>query len=130
MDKKKIEEAIKKITEEMENVSNPYVKVIGDYVLKHIELNGQAVEEILKGKKTVSKSLDEVKKVAKTRAINGCAVMSDEEVFTLVRNYFEFEAVQDKFIQVQVEEIKEDYKIEKKDNIIYPTFNANLEDFF
>lgn len=127
MDKKKIEEAIKKINEEISKAKDPYVKIVGEYVLKHIELNGQAVEGIASGDKTITKSIDKVKSVAKTKAVNGCAMMTDEEVFKIVREYLKFDAVQDKIIQVEVEEIKEEFEIKEVKQ--HGKLDMKLEDF-
>ena len=103
-----IERAIEKIKKEMEDKKeNSYIQAIGDYLLKQVEINRDAAEKICNGTKTIEKSLKEVEKVARKKAVAGCAVLSDNEVFKIVREYYQFEAVQDKFIQVEVEEIKE-----------------------
>ena len=65
-----------------------------------------------------------VKAVAREKAVNGGAVMEDEEVFKLVRKYYEFDGVQTQI----TEEVKEEKK-RKKDNVIYADFNVSLEDF-
>ena len=59
--------------------------------------------------------------------------MSDAEVFKIVREYYSFEAVQDKFIQVEVEEIKEGFKEEvqekKANNVVSVDFSSSLDDY-
>ena len=50
--------------------------------------------------------------------------MEDEEVFELVRKYYEFDGVQTQI----TEEVKEETPREK-DNVIYADFNVSLEDF-
>lgn len=127
-----IEEAKLKIREEMDKSNDTYTKIIGKYVLEQIEINKKAAEDICSAKKTLLKSLDNVKEIAKGKAVNGCACMGDEEVFKIVREYFGIEAVQDKMIQVEVEGIKEDHNIHepKKDNVINVDFNVSLEDLF
>ena len=108
-----INKAIEKIKAEMEQKKdNAYIQAIGDYLLKQVEINRDAAEKIVNENKTIETSLKEVEKVARKKAIGGCAVMSDAEVFKIVREYYVFEAVQDKFIQVEVEEIKEEIKEE------------------
>ena len=94
-----IERAIEKIKSEMEQKKdNSYIQAIGDYLLKQVEINRNAAEKICNEKKSIEKSLKEVEKVARKKAVAGCAVLSDNEVFKIVREYYQFEAVQDKFI--------------------------------
>ena len=129
-----IEKAIEKIKVEMEQKkSNPYIQAIGDFLLKQVEINRNAAEKMASGDKTIEKSLKEVEKVAKSKAVGGCAVMADHEVFGIVKKYYDFEAVQDKFIQVEVEEIHEQIHeevIEKKDSkVIEVDFSTSLDDY-
>lgn len=118
------EEAKKKLREEIGKASDPYTKIVGEYVLKNIEVNKQTAELITEGKKSLEGSMKVVKAVAREKAVNGCAVMEDEEVFKLVRKYYEFDGVQTQI----TEEVKEETPREK-DNVIYEDFNVSLEDF-
>lgn len=118
------EEAKKQLREEMEKSKDPYIKVIGEYILQNIEVNKKTAELIVEGKKSLEDSMKVVKAVAREKAVNGCAVMEDEEVFKLVRKYYEFDGVQ---TQIAAEVREETPK--KKDNVIYPEFNVSLEDF-
>lgn len=133
-----IERAIEKIKKEMEDKKeNSYIQAIGDYLLKQVEINRDAAEKICNGTKTIEKSLKEVEKVARKKAVAGCAVLSDNEVFKIVREYYQFEAVQDKFIQVEVEEIKEQIQEgvneervkEKKEDSKTDDFSINFDDY-
>lgn len=133
-----IERAIEKIKKEMEDKKeNSYIQAIGDYLLKQVEINRDAAEKICNGTKTIEKSLKEVEKIAKKKAVAGCAVLSDSEVFKIVREYYQFEAVQDKFIQVEVDEIKEqiqeavkEEKVQsKKENRESDDFSINFDDY-
>ncbi|MBB6622254.1 hypothetical protein H7E67_02315 [Clostridium gasigenes] len=129
-----IEKAIKKIKDEMEEKkANAYIQTIGDFLLKQVEINRNVAESINNGTKTIEKSLKEVEVIAKKKAVKGCAVMSDIEVFGIVKKYYGFEAIQDKMLQVEIEEIKEDhqiqYKVEKRSNVVKVDFNTNLEDY-
>lgn len=64
-------------------------------------------------------------------------MLSDNEVFKIVREYYQFEAVQDKFIQVEVEEIKEQIQEdvneervkEKKEDSKTDDFSINFDDY-
>lgn len=133
-----IERAIKKIKSEMEQKKNNlYIQAIGDYLLKQVEINRNTAEKICNEKKSIEKSLKEVEKVARKKAVAGCAVLSDNEVFKIVREYYQFEAVQDKFIQVEVEEIKEQIQEgvneervkEKKEDSKTDDFSINFDDY-
>lgn len=126
-----IEKAIERIKREMkQKKDNSYIQAIGDYLLKQVEINRDAAEKICNGVKTIEKSLKEVEKVAKKKAVAGCAVLSDSEVFKIVREYYQFEAVQDKFIQVEVDEIKEQIKEEvKKEKVQEKKESKEIDDF-
>lgn len=129
-----IERAIEKLKKEMEDKKeNSYIQAIGDYLLKQVEINRDAAEKICNGTKTIEKSLKEVEKIAKKKAVAGCAVLSDSEVFKIVREYYQFEAVQDKFIQVEVDEIKEQIQEEVKEEKVQKNkiddFSIDLDDY-
>lgn len=78
--------------------------------------------------------MKEVEEEAKKKAIGGCAVLSDNEVYEMVRKYYGFEAVQDKMLQVESEEIKEECQVkveevEKPSNIVKVDFSVSLDDY-
>ena len=134
-----IERLFERIKREMkQKKDNSYIQAIGDYLLKQVEINRDAAEKICNGTKTIEKSLKEVEKVAKKKSVAGCAVLSDSEVFKIVREYYQFEAVQDKFIQVEVdeikkakiqEEIKKEKVQEKKESKEIDDFSINFDDY-
>lgn len=86
--KELVSKAMEKINLEMNKENNPYVKVIGEFLIQQVNGNEDIARAILTEGKTIMKSLDEMKKVAKQRAINGCAVIGDEEGFEIVKDYF------------------------------------------
>ncbi len=86
--KELVSKAMEKINLEMNKENNPYVKVIGEFLIQQVNGNEEVAKAILTEGKTIMKSLDEMKKVAKQRAINGCAVMEDAEGFKIVMDYF------------------------------------------
>lgn len=129
-----IERAIEKLKKEMESKKeNSYIQAIGDYLLKQVEINRNAAEKICNEKKSIEKSLKEVEKVARNKVVAGCAVLSDSEVFKIVREYYQFEAVQDKFIQVEIDEIKEQIQEEVKEEKVQENkiddFSIDLDDY-
>ena len=129
-----IEKAIEKIKAEMEkNKDNGNVQVIGNFLLKQIDINKDAAAGILQEEKTILKSIDEMQKeaLAKVKKKTGtqCIAMDPVEGFKIVMKYFSFEAVQDKILEVEINEIKETNDIknenEKSNNI---DFDINLDD--
>lgn len=129
-----IEKAIAKIKAEMEaNKDNGNVQVIGDFLLKQIEINKAAATGILQEEKTILKSLEEMQKeaLAKVKKKTGtqCVAMDPVEGFKIVMKYFSFEAVQDKILEVEVNEIKETNDIKSEEvNKKDVSFDVNLED--
>ena len=75
-----IEKAIEKIKEEIEENKNSYTEIIGNYVIQHIEINQQTTEAIIK----------EALKVKQ----GDIAILTDEQAFKIIRDYFGFENVQ------------------------------------
>lgn len=124
-----LEKVISKIKEEIEKSKDINTKAIGKYLLTQIETNEEAIKNIYDGKKTLKECSKKVVEVARKKAINGCAILSDEEVYKIVRDYFEIKVIQNKILQVEVEEIKEDHGIENKPNSSKESFNVTLEDF-
>jgi len=85
-----LEKAIKKLTDEMEaNKSNSNIKVIGDFLIRQLKLSNEDAEKVLQEGKTILKSIDEMSKVAKTKAVNGCGMLTDQEGFGIVLKYFD-----------------------------------------
>jgi len=128
-----IEKAIAKIKAEMEkNKDNGNVQVIGDFLLKQIEINKDAAVGILQEEKTILKSIDEMRKeaLAKVKKKTGtqCIAIDPVEGFKIAMKYFSFEAVQDKILDLEISEIKANYikseEVNKKD----VSFDVNLDD--
>ncbi|SFH36460.1 hypothetical protein SAMN05660649_04914 [Desulfotomaculum arcticum] len=84
--------AMTKIRSEItQNPNNPYVQVVGEFLIKHLEANPEAAEKIINQDKTIRKSLDEMRKVAEKKKVGNCAVLSDQEGFTVVLKYFDID---------------------------------------
>jgi hypothetical protein len=84
-----LNKAIEKIRSEMElNKNNPYVQVVGEFLLQELEVNPASAERILAEGKTVAKSLDEMRKEAEKKKVGNCAVLTDKEGFAIVLKYF------------------------------------------
>jgi hypothetical protein len=84
-----LERAKAKLKDEMEgNKKNPYVQVVGGFLLQYIESNPAVAERILAADKTILKSLDEMKRAAEKKKVGNCAVLTDQEGFDVVLKYF------------------------------------------
>jgi len=84
-----LDKAIEKIKSEIEqNKKNSNIQVIGEFILRELALNNAAAEKVLQEGKTIKGSIDEMKKVAKTKAVGGCGMLSDQEGFGIVLTYF------------------------------------------
>lgn len=84
-----MEAAIKKLDTEISSTpNNQYVKLIGEFLIEHIKSNPSEADKILAEDKTIAKSLDAMKEEARKKAVNGMAVLTDEEGFAIVLKYF------------------------------------------
>jgi hypothetical protein len=84
--------AISKLKSEIEqNKNKPYIKLIGEFLLQHLDKNPEAAEKIL-ADKTISKSFDEMRKVAEKKKVGNCAVLTDQEGFAVVLKYYEVDS--------------------------------------
>lgn len=94
-----LNEAIKKLEDEMKlNPSNDYVKYVGDYLIDYIKNNTRHAEKILEEEKTIKGSLGFIRKIAKEKAVRGMAMLTPEEGFKAVLDYYEIK--EDSHLQV------------------------------
>ena len=84
-----MKEAIEKIRDEMDkNPKHPYIQVIGQFLLQHIEAHPEAAEKMLAEGKSIKGSLTEMKKEAQKNQVDGCGVLTDEQGFAIVLGYY------------------------------------------
>lgn len=114
-----VEKAIEMIKKEIEK-GTPYIQAIGNYVLTQIEVNGEAAKEVVEGKRTLKDALKKVKVKARLKAVDGCAVLTDEEVFKIVAEYYGFTAEQPNATKVVIAE-----PVEKKEE--HKNFSVDLK---
>jgi PcfK-like protein len=82
--------AVTKLNDEMtSNKNNPYVQVVGNFLLQKLKNNPDAAEKILEKDKSILKSLDAMRKEAEKVKVGNCAVLTDEQGFSIVLDYFE-----------------------------------------
>lgn len=85
----RMHEAIDKIKAEMkENANNPYVQVVGNFLIEHVTNSPDDAPKVLAKDKTIAKSLDAMRKEASKKKVNNVAVLTDAEGFAVVLNYF------------------------------------------
>ncbi|MEK4113251.1 hypothetical protein MHH92_23575 [Paenibacillus sp. FSL M7-1414] len=84
-----MEAAIAKLRAEMDGTgTNAYIKVIGDFLIKHVQANPGTADQVMVADRTIAKSLVAIEAEAKRKAVGGMAMLTDEEVLPIVMNYF------------------------------------------
>lgn len=87
-----MENAIKKLTDEMESNQNVgYIQAVGQMLLSYLQSHPAAADKILASGKTIAGSLAEMKKEAEKKKSGGVAVLSDQEGFAVVLKYFDID---------------------------------------
>ena len=87
-----VKEAFEKLRAEMEQHSdNSSVQRIGNFLIKKLEINQDIAEKILEEEKTIIKSLETMRNVAMENTTNSMAVLTDEEGFEIVMEFYGIE---------------------------------------
>lgn len=82
-------QAAEKLRNEMEqNKNHKYVQVVGNFLLGYLAKNSGAAEQILAEGKTIKGSLEEMKKEARKSQADNVGVLTDEEGFAVVLQYY------------------------------------------
>lgn len=85
--------AVEKINTEMQKrPDDPYTEVIGHYIIDRCGLDADCERKAAAEKKTLEGAMSAVKAAAEKKAVNGCAVLTPDAVFTEVDKYFGFTA--------------------------------------
>ena len=117
-----LEQAIAKLKGEMEqNGSNPYIQVVGNFLVGHINENSGEAERILAEDKTIGKSLDAMRREAEKKKVGGCAVLTDAEGFAVVLKYYGIESAVN--VPVVDEKLVKQWQPSKE-----TAFDVNLDD--
>jgi len=101
-----LEKAIAKLKTEIDgNKNNPNLKVVGEFLLRQLKSNNAAAEKVVQEDKTIKGSIDKMKETAKTNAVDGCGMLTDEEGFGIVLKYFDikFTPVTDALLPIKVD---------------------------
>lgn len=86
-----MKEAIRKIRREMsENENNKYFQIVGAHLIEFLKENNsqENIDKIMTDDKSIKKSLTEMKKKAKESAVDSVGVLTDDEGFKIVRDYY------------------------------------------
>ncbi len=87
-----LNEAISKLRSEMDqNNNNPYIQVIGQFLLQFVNEHPDSAEKILTEGKTIGNSLSEMRKAAEKKKVGNFAVLTEQEGFDVVLKYFGIE---------------------------------------
>lgn len=78
-----------KFEDECKNVKSADLKLICEYLLNRQDMQ----EKLNNPNKSINEMFDYVRSKAKRKAVNGCAVISDTEVFGWAVHYYDEEAV-------------------------------------
>lgn len=116
-----INQAIEKIKAEMEENKNTYTEIIGNYVIQQIQVNPQVAEAVINKEKSLTGSLEAMRKEALKVAINGMSMLDDKQIFKIIRDYFGFENIQTN--------IHEQVPIKVTKEVKDDDFNVSLNDF-
>ncbi|AZS17409.1 hypothetical protein [Paenibacillus lutimineralis] len=117
-------EAVEKLQAEIgSSKNNPYVKVIGEFLISHIQSNPDEAGKIMVADKTIAKSLDAMKVEARKKAVNGMAMLTDAEGFAVVLKYFDIGGQPAAAAQAFTEAPKQLAQLESATG-----FNVNLDD--
>ncbi len=90
----KIENAIEKLNNEIQKKPQDlYTALVGEHLIDCITTE-TAAEKVLEKGKTLEEALKKIRGNAKEKAVGGCAVIADEEVYKWAREYFGLEAIE------------------------------------
>lgn len=90
----KIENAIEKLNNEIQKKPQDlYIALVGEHLIDCITTE-TAAEKVLEKGKTLEEALKKIRGNAKEKAVGGCAVIADEEVYKWAREYFGLEAIE------------------------------------
>lgn len=88
-----LQKAIEKLKNEMDqNKNNPCIQAIGNFLVQCVKENPDAAGKILNKDKTISKSIEEMRKEASKKRVGNCAMLSDQEGFNIALKYFDIGA--------------------------------------
>lgn len=83
------DKAIDKIRDEMAaNADSSYIQYVGGFLTDHLQRHPEDATAILAEGKTIDGSMKEMEKYARDHKSGNCAVVSDQDGFRIVMEYF------------------------------------------
>ena len=83
------EQALAQLRAEMEQKErNPYVQLIGDFLIRHIEANPHDAGRIMADGKTIEGSLASMRTAAEKKKVGNMGILSDAEGYAIVLQYY------------------------------------------
>lgn len=82
-----LEQAVAKLEAEMKK-KDPYIQVIGQFLNEFLKQRPDAGEQVMAKDKSIAGSLQAMRSIAEKRKVGNCAVLTDEEGFATVLEYF------------------------------------------
>jgi hypothetical protein len=87
---KMLDQAIAKLQAEMAaNLNQPYVQIVGNYLLAHLEENPEHAEKMAADDKNIMGSLNVMQRYASAKKVGNVAVLTDAQGFGIVLQYFD-----------------------------------------
>lgn len=87
----KQKQATAKLDKEMEQATSPCAKYIAEHLIQLVTNCPDVAKNILGEKKNLAGALAQVTKVAKKRAVAGCACIDNEEVMSIAYKYYDID---------------------------------------
>lgn len=84
----KLHLALEKLDNEIEKEKNTVIQVIGNFMVQHITDYPEEAELILAEGKSLKGAYEAMRKAAEKVKVGNCAVLSDDEGFRIVKEYF------------------------------------------
>ena len=84
----KQKQALEKLDKEMEQATSPCAKYIAEQLIQLVTTCADTAENILNNEKNLAGMLAQVVKVAKERAVAGCACIDNEEALSIAYKYY------------------------------------------
>ena len=100
-----IDKAIAKLTEEMMELNNPFAQAMEEH-LTQLCTNDRIAEKILQEGKSLKAACEKVREKAKKEAVRGIGIVSDQDAYKMVEEYF------------GITEVAEKRSTEKKINVL------------
>ena len=78
-------------TECKKHNNDPMYETISNYIIQKCDANSQTLEKMKKAideKKNIAGAIGKMRDLAKKRAVGGCGVLTPEEGYSIVDNYF------------------------------------------